>query len=337
MHRPADATTFRALWVEENPDGGFTRRLALRRIADLPPGEVLVAVHYSSLNYKDLLSAEGNRGVTRQYPHTPGIDAAGIVVHSSDAGVKAGDPVIVTSHDLGMNTPGGFGQFIRVPASWIVPLPPGLSLRESMAYGTAGLTAALSVGALLDNGVTPDRGEILVSGATGGLGSLAVAILSRIGFRVAAVGGRGDGAAFLKAIGAHRVVSLTEAAAGEDRALLQARWAGGVDAVGGAVLAATLKSMRPYGVVTCCGNAASADLPINVYPFILRGVRLIGIDSQNCPMPLRRGAWEKLGGPWKLERLDMLAREISLDDLAAQMEKMRAGGRRGRILVRLKD
>ena len=336
--KPSSAvTTFKALWVEEAPGGGFTRRVTLRRIEDLPPGEVLVEVHYSSVNYKDLLSATGNRGVTRHYPHTPGIDAAGIVVHSADAGFKPGDAVIVTSYDLGMNTPGGFGQFIRVPAAWVVPLPAGLSLRESMAYGTAGLTAALSLMQLMDNGLTPDRGPILVSGATGGVGSLAVALLNHIGFDVAAVNGRSDAGEYLKNIGARQVVPLAEAADGTDRPLLKARWAGSVDALGGSILAATLKSTAPYGVVVCCGNAASPDLPINVYPFILRGVRLIGIDSQNCPMPVRHRAWQLLAGPWKLDRLEAFISEISLETLEAHIEKMHSGQRRGRAVVRLKD
>ena len=328
---------FKALWVEEDAAGGFTRLVAQRCIEDLPPGEVLVEVHYSSLNYKDMLSAMGNRGVTRRYPHTPGIDAAGIVAHSTDPGFSAGDAVIVTSYDLGMNTAGGFGQFIRVPSAWVVPLPSGLSLKESMAYGTAGFTAALAVMALVDGGIGPDRGEILVSGATGGVGSIAVTMLTRIGYAVAAVSGRTDAADYLREIGARRVVSLAEAVEGGDKPLLKARWAGSVDAVGGLILATTLKATSPYGVVASCGNAASPDLPISVYPFILRGVRLIGIDSQNCPMNIRRRAWEQIAGPWKLERIWAFTTEIGLDALDEGIERMRTGQRRGRTVIRLKD
>ena len=330
-------TQFKALWVEEGPDKMFQRRVVARRIDELPPGDVLVKVHYSSLNYKDVLSATGKPGVTRRYPHTPGIDAAGIVAESHAADFKPGDAVIVTSYDLGMNTAGGFGQYIRVPADWVVPLPAGLSLRESMVYGTAGFTAALSVMQLLDNGLSPDSGEILVSGATGGVGSIAVSLLAKIGFAVAAVNGRVDAAAYLEEIGARRVVALAEAADTSRRPLLKACWAGGVDAVGGDVLATTLKSTAPYGVVTCCGNVASPDLPITVYPFILRGVRLIGIDSQNCPMTVRRRAWERIATEWKLDRLERITSEIDLDQLDAKIELMSAGRHRGRTIVRMPD
>jgi acrylyl-CoA reductase (NADPH) len=328
-------TGFQALVVEEARDGTFVRRIVEKNTDDLPPGDVLVRVQYSSINYKDLLSATGNRGVTRRFPHTPGIDAAGIVAESASDAFKPGDAVIVTSYDLGMNTAGGFGQYIRVPADWVVPLPEGLNLRESMIYGTAGFTAALSVMALVDNGITPRHGEILVSGATGGVGGLAVSMLARIGFAVAAVNGKVDQTDYLKQIGAGRIVAPEAAADASDRPLLKAAWAGSVDSVGGTLLAATLKATAPGGVVTCCGNAASPDLPINVYPFILRGVRLIGIDSQNCPMPARRRAWEKIAGPWKINRPEAIADEVSLAGLAAAIDRMLARRRRGRTIVRL--
>lgn len=334
---PMIAKTFQALWVEEQPDKGFARRVVERETSDLPEGEVLVRVAYSSLNYKDMLSATGNRGVTRRYPHTPGIDAAGTVAESAGPAFSPGDAVIVTSYDLGMNTPGGFGQYIRVPAEWVVPLPPGLTLRESMACGTAGLTAALSVMELLDNGVTPESGAVLVSGATGGVGSVAVSILANLGFSVAAVAGRDGGAAYLKQLGADQVVPREEAVDTSGRPMLKALWAGVVDAVGGGVLATALRSIRPRGVVTCCGNAASPELPINVFPFILRGGRLIGIDSQNCPMPIRRRAWDKLAGEWKVEGLDRVIREVSLGELDAAIERMHTGGQQGRTVVRLPD
>jgi len=327
--------TFKALVVEEAADKTYRRRVVERRIADLPAGDVLVKVHYSAINYKDVLSATGNRGVTRSYPHTPGIDAAGVVAHAAVPEVKTGDPVIVTSYDLGMNTAGGFGQYIRVPAAWVVPLPAGLALHEAMALGTAGLTAGLGVWHLVEHGVVPGQGEVLVSGATGGVGSLAVAILAKLGHAVVAVNGRTDQTAFLKAVGAHNVLGPEEAADHSGKPLLKARWAGVVDTVGGTILATAIKSMAPYAVVTCCGNVASADLPLNVYPFILRGVSLIGIDSQNCPMPLRRKVWEKLAGDWKPAGLDMLTTPIGLDGLDRGIDKVLAGDRRGRIVVAL--
>lgn len=329
--------TFKALVVEEAEPGRFTRRIVERRTADLPPGDVLVRVVYSSINYKDLLSATGNRGVTRRYPHTPGIDAAGVVVDSASGEFQPGDEVIVTSYDLGMNTDGGFGQFIRVPAGWVVPLPAGLTLRESMIYGTAGFTAALSIMALVENGLTPAAGEILVSGATGGVGGLAVSMLSKIGFKVAAVNGHVDQGDYLRQLGASRVIDPAEAIDSSGRPLLKAVWAGSVDSVGGELLATTLKSTAAYGVVACCGNAASADLPINVYPFILRGVRLVGIDSQNCPMTTRRRAWAQIAGDWKIAQAASMVEEVTLADLDSTIEKMLARQRRGRTIVKVQD
>lgn len=327
--------TFKALVVTETPDGKYHRQVMEKQIDGLPAGEVLVKVDYSSINFKDVLSARGNKGVTRAYPHTPGIDAAGVVEHSTAADFKAGDPVIVTSYDLGMNTAGGFGQFIRVPAAWVVPLPQGLDLRQAMVLGTAGFTAGLSIWQLVEHGITPDKGEVLVSGATGGVGSLAVAMLKRLGYTVAAVNGRTDQSGFLKKIGAGLVISPEEASDASGRPMLKARWAGAVDTVGGQVLATTIKSMAPYGVVTCCGNVASADLPLNVYPFILRGVTLVGIDSQNCPMPLRRQVWAKLAADWKPAGLDEMGEQIGLDELDQGLDRVFSGQRKGRIVVRL--
>ncbi|MCF8053589.1 MAG: YhdH/YhfP family quinone oxidoreductase [Desulfobacterales bacterium] len=329
--------TFKAIVVAEDENGRYTRSISKRSIQDLPAGEVLVQVRYSSLNYKDLLSATGNKGVTRKYPHTPGIDAAGLVVESSGGEFKAGDEVIVTSYDLGMNTDGGFGQYIRVPAAWVVPLPNGLSLRESMAYGTAGFTAGLSILRLMEHGIGPDDGNILVSGATGGVGSLSVSILSRLGYRVTAVSGRTDAADFLQSLGAAEVIGVKEASDDSGRPLLKGRWAGSVDTVGGEILATTLKSTHLHGAVACCGNVASAELPINVFPFILRGVTLYGIDSQNCPMPARRKVWERLAGEWKIDHAEGLVTEIGLQELDGAIQKMKERRHRGRTIVRLFD
>lgn len=327
---------FRAMLVEEAQDKHYTRQIVDKSTEELPPGDLLVKVAYSSLNYKDALSATGNKGVTKKYPHTPGIDAAGVVEESAVPEFKPGDEVIVTSYDLGMNTSGGFSEYIRVPAGWAVPLPAGLSLRESMIYGTAGFTAALSVLRLTENGVKPDQGEVLVSGATGGVGSISVSILSKIGYSVVAVNGAVDKSDYLMDIGAKSVISIEEAT-GQNRPLLKERWAGSIDTVGGDILTATIKSTAHNGTVTCCGNAASHDLPLNVYPFILRGVTLIGIDSQNCPMPTRKKAWEKIAGEWKITRLDPLTSEISLDDLDQQIDMMLQRKLKGRTIVRLGD
>ena len=324
--------TFKALVVHHENDA-YVRRVEHRPIDDLPPGDVLIRVHYSSLNYKDALSATGHRGVTRRYPHTPGIDASGIVEESADDNVQPGDEVIVTGYDLGMNTPGGFGQYIRVPAGWTVPLPDGLTLRESMACGTAGFTAAMSVRRL--EHVAPDRGEILVTGATGGVGSLAVAILARLGYTVVAATGKTHEAQFLYDLGATEVVDRNAVDDADGRPLLKERWAGVVDTVGGNILATALKSTRHRGLVACCGLVASADLNTTVYPFILRGVSLHGIDSAECPMPERIHLWQKIAGPWKIHALHRLVTERTLETLEPEIQRILQGGQKGRIVVNL--
>jgi len=327
--------TFPALVITETEDQKYLREIKERTLENLPAGEVLVRVRYSSLNYKDVLSAIGNKGVTRQYPHTPGIDAAGVVEDSQSPDFAPGEEVIVTSYDLGMNTPGGFGQYIRIPAAWVVKRPEGLSLRESMIYGTAGFTAALSVYRLMTAGVSTAQGKILVSGATGGVGSVAVSILAQEGFQVAAVSGRAETRDYLVQLGATEIVSAEAATDTSGRPLLTAQWAGSIDTVGGPLLASTIKSVQYGGVVTCCGNVASPDLPLTVFPFILRGVTLIGIDSQNCPMPTRVKVWQNLAGKWKLPNLEDLATETTLEGLNDQIELILKRQHRGRTIVRL--
>jgi putative YhdH/YhfP family quinone oxidoreductase len=327
--------TFPALVVSETGDNQYLREIKQRSIDELPEGEVLIRVKYSSLNYKDVLSATGNKGVTRHYPHTPGIDAAGVVEESLSPDFKPGEEVIVTSYDLGMNTSGGFGQFIRVPAAWVVKKPEGLSLREAMIYGTAGFTAALSVYRLMDYGVTKDQGKILVSGATGGVGSVAVSILAREGYEVTAVSGRPETRDYLLEIGAREIISAEAATDTSSKALLKTRWAGAIDTVGGPLLATTIRSLQYGGAVTSCGNVASPDLPLTVYPFILRAVTLIGIDSQNCPMPTRIKVWQNLGGIWKLPHLERLVTETTLEGLNQQINLILARRHQGRTIVRL--
>jgi len=324
---------FQALVVEER-DSTFFRSIQEKSVTDLPEGELFIRVLWSSLNYKDALSATGNRGVTRGYPHTPGIDAAGIVEESSVETFGPGDKVIVTSYDLGMNTPGGFGQYIRVPAAWVLRLPEGLTLKESMMLGTAGLTAGMSVAALCHCHGS-ETGEVLVTGATGGVGCLAVSILAGLGYSVTAVSGKHDAAAFLSELGVKKILSREEATDTTGRPLLKPLWAGVVDTVGGDILATAIKSTHTKGVVTCCGNVASPELNLTVFPFILRGVSLIGIDSQNLVMERRKGIWQRLATDWKPPHLKELCREVPLSELDEQITIILKGGQTGRILVNL--
>lgn len=327
--------TFSAMIVEESEPRKFVREIRNRTIADLPVGDLLVKVHYSSLNYKDALSATGRPGVTRHYPHTPGIDAAGVVIECAGSEFAPGDEIIVTGYDLGMDTAGGYGQYIRIPSEWAVPLPAGLSLRESMILGTAGFTAALSVWKLQQNGVQPGVGDILVTGATGGVGSIAVAILTRAGYRVVAATGKAAESDFLRALGAAEIIGREDVLAGAERPMIKERWAGVVDVVGGGILAAAIKATRYGGTVTCCGLVGSADLSVTVFPFILRGVSLLGIDSVQCPRHLRQAVWEKLAGEWKPADLEATATECTLQSLEAHIQQILSGTARGRTLVNL--
>ena len=326
---------FKALVVNQVADKQFVRTIQERSVAELPPGDLLVRVCYSSLNFKDALSATGHPGVTRQFPHTPGIDAAGEVISCEGEAFAPGDKVIVTGYDLGMETDGGWGEYIRIPSTWAQRLPVGLSLREAMVIGTAGFTAALSVQGLVQAGVKPADGEILVTGATGGVGSIAVSILSRAGYRVVAASGKSFDETFLRSLGAVAVIPRAEVTAGAERPMMKERWAGAVDVVGGETLAAAVKSTRYGGAVTCCGLVGSTELPLNVYPFILRGVSLIGIDSVNCPVGTRLQVWEKLAGEWKPEHLSEVVTEVSLAGLEEKIQAILQGGIRGRVIVKL--
>ena len=326
---------FKALVVRGNYEQGFTRGVEERTIADLPAGDVLIRVHFSSLNYKDGLSAIGNRGVTRKFPHTPGIDAAGTVEDSTVDQFSAGEEVLCMGYDLGMNTAGGFSDYIRVPADWVLAKPERLSLYETMQIGTAGFTAAQCVDRLLYYGVHPGRGPVLVTGATGGVGSIAVALLSRLGFEVTGVTGKEREHAFLQQLGCTAIINRKQAVGRVSAAIHRERWAGVVDTVGGEILASAIKATCYGGVVTCCGNAASGELPLTVYPFILRGVTLAGIDSAECPMERRSAVWQQLAGPWRLGMLDRLSSRISLDQVSGAIDEMLAGRSKGRIVVDL--
>ena len=328
-------TLFNAMVVTETEDKEFKREVVERNIEELPEGEVLINVKYSSLNYKDALSSIGNRGVTRNYPHTPGIDAAGIVETSSVDEFEPGDQVIVTGYDFGMNTSGGFAEYIRVPAKWVIKLSSLLSLRESMIYGTAGFTAALSVYKLVESGIEPSHGEILVTGATGGVGSVAVALLSKLGYDVVAATGKQSESEMLLKLGAKAVRDRREIDDESGRPLLKGRWAGVIDTVGGNMLSTAIKSLNYGGIVTTCGNVAGADFSSSVYPFILRGVTLFGIDSVECPMPLRRKIWEKLSSEWKLYNLEAAVDEVGLDGLVNKIDSMLKGDHKGRTVVKV--
>ena len=326
---------FRALVVEKTEDKQVLRSVRERSLDDLPAGDLVVQVHYSSLNFKDALSATGHPGVTRQFPHTPGIDAAGEVVSCTSGVFKPGDLVLITGYDLGMETDGGFGQYIRIPSAWALKLPAGLTLREAMALGTAGLTAALSIFKLEQAGVKPDDGDVLVTGATGGVGILAVSILAAAGYRVVAATGKADSNDFLTQCGAAEVITRDQVSVGAEKALLTERWAAAVDVAGGPLLAAVLKSTRYGGTVTCCGMVGSPELAVNVYPFILRGVSLIGIDSVKCPVDVRREVWQRLSAGWKPAGLDALVVECTLSGIEEAIQNILNGKITGRVVVNL--
>lgn len=326
--------TFKALRIFEEGEV-FVTRIVERNIEDLPAGDVVVKVQYSSLNYKDALSVSGNRGVTRKYPHTPGIDASGVVAESSDSRFKAGDKVVVTSYDLGMNTDGGFAEYIRVPADWVVKLPEGMDFKRAMVFGTAGFTAALSVYRLLQAGQTPEMGDIIVTGALGGVGSTAIGILSAKGFNVIAAT-LDDSAAEEELINlgaASRITAeITDDQSG--RPLLRPQWAGAIDVIGGNTLHTLLKACKPLGNVTTCGNVGSGDLAMTVYPFILNGISLIGIDSQNCPMAIRQEIWNLLANEWNIYP-DTNIIETTLEDINEHIELMLNKKSRGRVVVKV--
>jgi acrylyl-CoA reductase (NADPH) len=324
---------FKAFRVEEE-EGQFLHSIREMEVSPMADGEIRVKVYYSSLNYKDALSASGNRGVTRSYPHTPGIDALGKVEASASELWESGDEVIVTGHDLGMNTNGGFAEYIQVPAQWAIALPKGLTMREAMMFGTAGLTAGASVWEL-SKSVKPGDGKIAVSGATGGVGSLGVAVLSKLGYSVTAITGKESERGYLMGLGAQEVLARAEIENMNGRPLMRSTFAGAIDTVGGTILENIIASTKPRGIVTCCGNVASPDLQLSVYPFILRAVSLIGISSQDYPTEDRLRIWDKLSGEWKPDQLYDMCNEIALEDLHESIDQMLQGKLRRRVIIRL--
>lgn len=329
--------TYRALRVEV--DGERVRRSVVELASDaLPDHPVTVRVAYSSLNYKDALSASGNRGVTRSYPHTPGIDAAGTVVSSRDPRFAPGDRVLCTGYDLGMDTPGGFGELVRVPGDWLVPLPDGMDERLAMVLGTAGLTAAMGVELLQRVGAGPELGPYVVTGASGGVGTLAVALLTRVGYHVIASTGTERARSLLARLGATDILDRGVLGQASDRPMLKGVYGGGIDTVGGDTLAGLIKSTAVGGAVAACGMVGGAELNVSVFPFILRGVGLLGIDSQHYPHQRRVAMWRRLADEWRIEGLASipgLVTEVGLEELEDAVEAILTGATVGRVLVRV--
>ena len=326
---------FKALIVNKQEDQ-FTVEIKQLKRTDLPKGEVLIRVHYSSVNYKDSLATIANGSIVSTYPFVPGIDLAGTVVSSEDDRFREGDEVIATSYEIGVTHFGGYSEYACIPAQWIVPVPKGLTLKETMIIGTAGLTAALSIVRLEENNISPEKGKVLVTGATGGVGSFAVSILSKLGFNVEASTGKEAEHEYLKKIGATTVVSREEVYDGKIRALSKQKWAAAVDPVGGEPLAALLSQIQYGGSVAVSGLTAGTKLPTTVFPFILRGINLLGIDSVYCPMETRVKIWNRLATDFKPNHLEeLIQQEVTLEQLPEILPTLLKGQARGRILVKL--
>ncbi len=334
MSLPDEMTCF---LVTKDAQGHSTHELARRPLSSLSPGNVLVRVRYSSLNFKDALIVTGHPGIANKFPNVPGIDAAGIVVESTDPRFPPGTPVMTTGHELGVERWGGWAEYIQCPGEWLYPLRHGLTLEESMIYGTAGFTAAQCVEALVSHGLTPDSGPVVVTGATGGVGSLAVMILAKLGFHVVAVTGKLRQVEWLKTLGATEVAGRELLAPPGNKPLLSAKYAGGIDTVGGAPLANLCKMVIHRGCVACCGLTAGDQLPLSVYPFILRGITLAGIDSVWCPDHLRDGIWDKLAGPWKPSLLQTVKRIVPLAEIQPEVDKILRGEIIGRTVVEVES
>jgi acrylyl-CoA reductase (NADPH) len=308
-----------------------------RPLRELPPGEVRIRVRYSSLNYKDAMAATGHPGIAKKYPHVPGIDVAGIVETSESPSFQPGDEVFSTGHELGVERWGGWAEFVQLPADWVLPRPASLTLEETMILGTAGFTAAQCVAALIDHHVTRQKGGVVVTGATGGVGILAVKILSKLGFKVVAVSGKEDQKEWLVQQGAAAYMARSTFIDQTDRPLLMSRWAGGIDTVGGTMLSSLIRGLEHRGCVAACGVVGGAQIPITVYPFILRGVTLAGIDSAWCPDDHRAEIWRRLAGEWKPDDLASVANVITHRDITAVVADMHKGRLRGRTVIQFED
>ena len=317
-----------------NENGQIGGRVVETTLEELTPGDVVVKAAYSSVNYKDALAATSSR-IIRTFPRIGGIDVAGTVVSSTDPRYRDGDQVIVTSYELGVGNDGGYAEYVRVPADWVVPLPAGLTLRESMVLGTAGFTAALAVIRLEHNGLRPGQGPVAVTGATGGVGGVAISILEGLGYQVSAITGKENERDYLKALGAHEILSR-HTIQFTDRPIEHAQWAGVVDAAGGDLLSWLVKTTTAWGGIASTGLTGGIDLKLTVIPFILRGVSLIGIDSVTCPMDIRKNVWHRLATDMKRD-LTPMVREITLDELPQAFATLASGQARGRFVVRIGD
>jgi acrylyl-CoA reductase (NADPH) len=326
-------STFNALVVTKTDEGKTSAAVSQIGLDDLPNGDVVVAVDYSTVNYKDGLCVGPGGGLVRNYPHVPGIDFAGTVESSSDERYKPGDKVVLTGWRVGEAHWGGYSQKARVSADWLVPLPDGLTPRDAMAVGTAGFTAMLAVQALEDHGLSPDQGEVLVTGAAGGVGSVATAILAALGYDVAAVTGRPEQEDYLKGLGAKRIVPRDEINETTKRPLERETWAGCVDAVGGAMLARVLGQMTYGASVAAVGLAGGAGLPTTVIPFLLRGVNLLGIDSVMQPYDNRLRAWDRIAKDLPMEKLHAMIHSATLRELPELGSAILKGQVRGRVVV----
>lgn len=329
----SQSTSFNAIQVNETSDKQFVSSLVTRTVSDLPDNDLLINVHYSSLNYKDALSASGNKRVTSSFPHTPGIDAAGVVVEDKSGTFAAGDEVLVFGYDLGMNTPGGLGQYVSIPSTWAVKRPDTLSLKEAMMYGTGGVTAALCVQKLEHMGATPDDGPVAVTGATGGVGSVSIAILNQLGYSVVAFSGKPEQSESLLALGADQVLHRDVINEVGGLPMGKETWAHGIDTLGGDYLSNLLKQIKSGGGVSACGLAASGEFSSTVFPFIIRGVSLLGVDSVYIPLKDKQHIWHRVATDMKLPNMSSMCEEISLAQVPEYLKRFMQGQVVGRYLV----
>lgn len=325
---------FKSIVVEEI-ESSYCQSLKDKTITELPIGDVTIKVAYTGLNYKDALSFRGHKGITKKYPHTPGIDASGVIAESSSLKFKVGDKVLVTGYDLGMNTSGGFQEYIRVPSEWVVDLPENLSLKQAMIYGTAGFTSALAIHRIQQTGIKPSSGKILVTGATGGVGIVAVALLSNLGYEVEASTGKPEYTELLKEIGAVNILSRDEVLDNTNRPLLQRRWIGVIENVGGNTLNSVIKQVEKGGAVVIIGNVKGDSFQSTVYPFLLRGIALLGVESAETNMELRIKLWKKLANEWKIECFDKIHKVIKLNEIIDEINKMLEGKQAKKVIVEI--
>lgn len=322
---------YSAYYVEEK-DGSFSSSIAQLELQKPAEGFVQIKVSYSSLNYKDALSASGNKGVTRNYPFVPGIDAAGIITDGNSSQFEDGDEVIVTGYDMGMNTPGGFGEYINVPANWVVKKPINLTAIEAMSIGTAGLTAAASVLKIQKSSGESDL-PVLVSGATGGVGSIGVMLMSKLGFEVSALTGKSSSINFLQSIGANNIILRDEYLEAPSKPLEKPLFSSAIDTVGGNILSRMLPQISPHGVVACCGNVAGIEVNTTVFPFILRGIMLAGIDSAESPIEFKTKIWNKFANEWRLD-LSSVIKVVTKENLQQEIDLILKGGQQGRVVLK---